>query len=265
MGPVPLWVEREDSAADVLLDDFEKLGSSNHDDLFRIQNGRLHFGMRLGDVSRGLAGAEAVAAVVGKARDPVVRTSFWHVYAGALRVAAEYPSALEASDRALREIETFDLSFARAHVYLTKAGVYAGLGAYADALVFLEKAGQIGHETRDVYLQMNERTLRCRVCLLQGDFERAARAVDSSSSHVASSGQYAEFLACKALVRGVLASDEAADALLTDAEQRSRENEATSLCACVRALLALREDALVSKKAHCWECAAPQTDTFGTH
>jgi ATP/maltotriose-dependent transcriptional regulator MalT len=235
-------VELEDSGADGLLDEFEKLGSANQEDLLRIQNGRLHFGMRLGDVTRGLAGAEAVAAVVDRARDPVVRTSFWHVYAGALRVAAEYAKALEASDRALREIETFDLSFARAHVYLTRAGVYAGLGAYADALVHLSKARRIGDQNGDVYLQMNERTLSCRVYLLQGDFERAERAIESSWAHVASSGQCAEFMACKALIRGVSGSPEDARALLADAERTSKENEASSLCACVRALLALRDE-----------------------
>ena len=242
-------VEREDRAAEGFLSDFEIASGTEVDDLLRMQNGRLHLGMRIGSLSASLSGAAAVASVVSQARDPVVRTSFWHVYAGALRVAGDYAGALAASDRALDEITTFDLDFARAHVYLTRAGVYTGIGAYGDALTLLDQAAEIGQQNGDTYLQMSERTLRCRAHLLDGDLQSAVRATDLAGD-ITSSGQHAEFLACRALILAMTGVD-TKDALevLSQAEARSSENEASCLCACVRSLLILDQDASSAKEA----------------
>jgi LuxR family transcriptional regulator, maltose regulon positive regulatory protein len=232
-------VEQEDRAAEELLDQFENLGATIADDALRLQNGRLHYGMRLGTLGRALGETDAVKALVAEARDPVVRTSFWHVYAGALRVAADYDRALDASDRALHEIDTFDLTFARAHIYLTRAGVFLGIGDYNAATQLLANAADIGRRTGDVYVQMNERALRCRLHLLTGHLDRASETVDISWSHVTSSGQYAEFVACRALVLALSAHEgERALKQLEEAEKLSEENEARCLCACVRALVA---------------------------
>jgi ATP/maltotriose-dependent transcriptional regulator MalT len=237
-------IENEDDAAVSLLEQFEQMRGSAVDDQVRAQNGRLHVGMRLGSLNHGLSGAEAVAGIVSEARDPVVRTSFWHVYAGALRAAGAYASAQQAVDRALDEIETFDLDFARAHVLLTRASACAGLRAYEGALALLDDVAEVGKRNGDTYLQMSERTMRCRVCLLLGDVAGAARATDAMWEQVASSGQHAEFLACRALALGMAPSQrEHPLGVLAEAEQRSRENEAVLLCRCVRALLSFDHDA----------------------
>jgi ATP/maltotriose-dependent transcriptional regulator MalT len=236
-------IENEDDVAVTLLKEFEEMSGGTVDDLARVQNGRLHVGMRLGVLSQGLSGAEAVANVIAEARDPIVRTSFWHVYAGALRAAGAYVSAEDASDKALHEIATFDLDFAWAHVHLTRAGVYAGIGAYEDALALLDEIARIGKRNGDTYLQVSERTMRCRIYLLLRDIVNAVRATDVAWPHVVSSGQYAEFLACRALAVGMLPTQhENPFEILGEAEQRSRENEASCLCACVRALLTLDRD-----------------------
>jgi ATP/maltotriose-dependent transcriptional regulator MalT len=237
-------MEKEDDAAVSLLERFENISGGAIDDLARVQSGRLHFGMRLGTVSHGLSGAEAVANVMAEARDPAVRASFWHGYAGALRVSAAYSQALEASDRALQDISRFDLDFARAHVYVTRAGVYTGMEAYDQALALLDEIGRIGRQTNDIYLQMNERMIRCRIHLLNDDVLTAVRITDVVWPHLASSGQSAEFLACRALTLGMLADGrEDPFEVLEDAERRSRENEASTLCMCIRALLTLDGDA----------------------
>jgi hypothetical protein len=104
-------IEQEDEAAEALLTEFETLCRSDPEDVLRLQNGRLHFGMRIGSNYRGLAGVEAAAAVAEAATDPVIRISFWHIYAGALRLSAAYDDALAVSDIALRETDEFDLAF----------------------------------------------------------------------------------------------------------------------------------------------------------
>jgi DNA-binding CsgD family transcriptional regulator/tetratricopeptide (TPR) repeat protein len=236
-------MEQEDDTAVTLLEEFERSAGVAVDDLVRVQTGRLHLGTRLGTLSHGLSGAEAVAGVVDEARDPAVRASFWHVYAGALRAAAAYEPALQATERALEEIERFDLDFARAHVYVTQAGVYLGMAAHDEALKLLDEVGRIGVKTNDVFLQMNERMLRSRIHLLSDDVLNAVRVTEVSWPHLASSGQSAEFLACRALALGMMTdlSEDPFD-LLVDAERRSRESEAALLCTCVRSLLTLDGD-----------------------
>ena len=159
-------VEQEDDAAAALLADYENLQATGGDDLLRLQNGRLHLGMRLGSVVTGLHGAEAVADVVSEARDPTVRAAFWHVYAGALRLAARYDEALAASDRAIEEIEEFDLRFARSYLATTRALVYMGLSTYDEASAELDLAAKLAARTGDAYIDLSTRAGRCRLLLL---------------------------------------------------------------------------------------------------
>jgi LuxR family maltose regulon positive regulatory protein len=237
-------VEQEDEAAEAFLAEFQILCRSDPEDVLRLQNGRLHFGMRIGSNYRGLAGVEAAAAVAEAASDPVVRLSFWHVYAGALRLSATYDEALAVSDIALREADEFDLTFARAHVYLTRSAIYTGLGRYADALALLSDVAAVARQTGDTFLQMNERALRCRANLLDRDIESAAEAVDGPFTQMTSSGQYSEILALRALIRGMTEDATEAVILLDEARTASRENEATSLSVCVEALLELDQENL---------------------
>ena len=232
-------VEQEDDAAETLLADLEALGQSYPEDVLRLQNGRLHFGMRMGSAYRGLAGAEAAAAVAREATDPVIRISFWHVYAGALRVSAAYDEALAVSDIALREAESFDLTFARAHVYLTRSAIYTGLGRYTDAFALLSAVEIVARQTADAYLQMNERALRCRAHLLNRDVASAAAAVDGPFTQLTSSGQYSEILSLRALIGGMTGDTREATHMLEEAREVSRENEAIALNTCVAALLDL--------------------------
>jgi ATP/maltotriose-dependent transcriptional regulator MalT len=234
-------LEREDDSAAELLSQFEAMSGSSPDELVRIQNGRLHFGTRLGTLNYGLSGAGAVAAIVAEAKDPVVRASFWHVYAAALRAAADYSAAIEASDNALREITTFDLTFGRAHVYLIRAGALMGTGAYDEALALLDEAAHAAIRNGDTYLQMNERTSRCKLYLLTDQAVDAARVTDVEWSYAGSRGQFAEFLAARAVALSALGSTRQAVETLEEAEQVSRENEATALCTSVRSLFAVED------------------------
>jgi len=229
-------LEREDDAAAALLDEFEATSGSSPDELTRIQNGRLHFATRLGALSYGLAGAGAVADIVDEAKDPVVRASFWHVYAAARRAAADYPGALEASDRALREINTYDLHFGRAHVYLVRAGVLVGTGAYDEALGLLDEVAREATRNGDAFLQMGGQAIRCKLYLLLGQVADATRATETQWPRMNSRGQLAELLAMRAVALAAEGSRDLAGELLKRAESTSRENEALAICTSVRAL-----------------------------
>jgi len=234
-------IEQEDDAAVALLEEYELLREGAVDELVRLHTGRLLVGMRLGSLAQSLPGAEAVASFVESARDPAVRASFWHGYAGALRIAADYDRALEVTDTALREVAAFDLAFAKAHVYLTRAGVYASGGAYSEALALLDEVCHGQAADGDAFLQVNAQALRCRIFLSLGDIRSALRASAVSLPRVTSTGQYSEFLACRALALGLSSQWDAAFEVLRTAEASSCENEASTLCLCVRSLLALAQ------------------------
>jgi ATP/maltotriose-dependent transcriptional regulator MalT len=241
-------VDQEDDSAAELLEEFERVSGSSPDELVRIQNGRLHFGTRLGTLNYGLLGAEAVAGIVGEAKDPVVRASFWHVYGAACRAAADYPGALEATNNALREIATYDLSFGRAHVYLIRAGALTGTQEYDEAQALLDEVARIATRNGDAYLQRGELTNRCKLYLLMGEMADAAHIANTEWPSVGSRGQFAEFLATRAVALAAGGGGRAdANAALERAEGLSHENEASALCTSVRALFGLdQQNALIT-------------------
>ena len=149
-------------------------------------------------------------------------------------------------DIALKEADAFDLTFARAHVYLTRSAIYTGLGRYADAFALLSAVETVARQTADAYLQMNERALRCRAHLLIRDVASAAAAVDSPFTQLTSSGQYSEILSLRALIRGMTGDTREAIHLLEEAREVSRENEAIALNSCVAALLELDRENISS-------------------
>jgi DNA-binding CsgD family transcriptional regulator/tetratricopeptide (TPR) repeat protein len=233
-------LDRESDDAVERLSEFEHGSGSDADDLVRIQNGRLHLGMRLGSVASSLRGAEAVAKSVAEARDPVVRASFWHVYSGALRLSARYEEALAASERTEHEIDRFDLGFARAYVQLTRSLIYMGLSAYEEARAALDEAASMGSRTGDVFIQLSERVNRCRLLLLVGNTPEAVECTADAWPTNVTAGLLGEFLACRALAL-TRSGDVSAEPneLLELVEHTTKENEARALGHCARAQIDL--------------------------
>ena len=231
-------VEQEDDAAAALLAEYEELHGTDADDLLRLQNGRLHLGMRLGSVVMGLQGAEAVAEVVSEARDPAVRAAFWHVYAGALRLAARYDEALAASNRAIEEIEAFDLRFARSYLATTRALVHMGLCSYDEAAAELELAVNLASRTGDAYIDLSARAGQCRLLLLLDQPEEAVRCTSGEIPAHTAPGVTGEFIACRAiaLARCQTSLDEVLP-LIATIPAVTKENEANALATCARALV----------------------------
>ena len=168
MGALLVSVDQEDDSAAELLEEFERISGSSPDELVRIQNGRLHFGTRLGTRITACRVPKRSPESLTRPRILWCVRSFWHVYGAACRAAADYPGALEATNNALREIADYDLSFGRAHVYLIRAGALTGTAAYDEALALLDEVARIATRNGDPYLQRGERTNRCKIYLLIG-------------------------------------------------------------------------------------------------
>jgi DNA-binding CsgD family transcriptional regulator/tetratricopeptide (TPR) repeat protein len=231
-------LDRESDEATTLLSEFELASGSTADDILRIQNGRLHLGMRIGSVTVGLRGAEAIASLVTGARDPVVRASFWHVYSGALRLAARYDDALKAAEQAIGEIARFELGFARGYIEISRALAYMGVSDYDAAAASLDEAAIVARRTGDLFVEISEKINRCRLCLLLNQPEDALHATSGDWPDNMPLGLRGELLACRTLALSRPGMPGDASLQVSDVEVITRENEARALARVTHTLIA---------------------------
>lgn len=233
-------VELEQPEAHVLLEEFEAAGTGSVDDVVRIHNGRLYLATRFGPLEHAIAHARPIASLVPDARDPIVRLSFWHIYAASLRLAAHYGEAQGAVAEGLKQSRTFALDFAQPHMLVTNAAALIGVREFTQAAAILDQVQRISEKQSDEYLMMSTRALRCRLLLAEGSPDAALSATTGSLLRVSSKGQNSEFLASRALAFARLNELSRADELLKQASGLSKELEALSLCRWVHALLELQ-------------------------
>jgi LuxR family maltose regulon positive regulatory protein len=233
-------VELERPEAHVLLEDFVAAASGSVDDVVRIHNGRLYLGTRFGPLEHAIAHARPVTSLVADARDPIVRISFWHIYAAGLRLTAHYDEAEEAVAEGLKESRTFALDFAQPHLLLTNAAALIGVRGFTKAAAILDRVEKLNEKQTDEYLTMSTRAMRCRLLLTEGSPEAALSATSGSLLRVSSKGQKSEFLASRALAYARMGELSRAQELLNEADGLSGELEAVSLCRWANVLLQLQ-------------------------
>jgi ATP/maltotriose-dependent transcriptional regulator MalT len=234
-------VELERPEASSLLDDFEAAGTGSVDDVVRGHNGRLYLATRFGPLEHAIARARPVTSLVPDAGDPIVRLSFWHIYAASLRLAAHYDEAQEAVAEGLKESRAFALDFAQPHMLLTSAAALIGVRAFRQAAAILDRVQRSSERQADEYVTMSTRAMRCRLLLTEGSPEAALSATSGSLLRVSSRGQKAEFLASRALAYARIGKLNRARGLALEATRLSGELEAVSLCRWTNVLIDLQE------------------------
>jgi LuxR family maltose regulon positive regulatory protein len=233
-------VELEQPEAHVLLEDFEAAGTGSVDDVVRIHNGKLYLATRFGPLEHAIAHARPTTSLVPDAQDPIVRISFWHIYAASLRLAAHYNEAQNGVAEGLKQSRAFALDFAEPHMLVTKTAALIGVRGFTQAAAILDRVQRLSERQSDEYLMMNTRALRCRLLLMEGSPEAALSATSGSLLRVSSRGQNSEFLASRALAFARIGELGRAEELLKQAGELSRELEAVSLCRWAHALLELQ-------------------------
>jgi LuxR family transcriptional regulator, maltose regulon positive regulatory protein len=233
-------VELERPEASDLLDDFVAAGTGSVDDVVRVHNGRLYLATRFGPLEDAIARARPVTSLVPDAGDPIVRLSFWHIYAASLRLAAHYDEAQEAVAEGLKESRAFALDFAQPHMLLTSAAALIGVRAFRQAAAILDRVQRLSERQADEYLTMSTRAMRCRLLLTEGSPEAALSATSGSLLRVSSKGHKAEFLASRALAYARIGELNRARGLVNEATGLSGELEAVSLCRWTNVLLDLQ-------------------------
>ncbi len=242
-GQFIVAVELEERDAPDLLREYESLGSRTRDSEVRAANGRLMLAIRTGRIRETLLEVAPMIALVKHATDPIVRSSFWHVYGAALMLSADYVGALGAVDLAVDEINSFYIDFARPHAYVNRVASHIGLKHFDQANVVLTEMEALAHERGDIYLTMNAMTLRCRLLLSEGSPDRALAATRASWPRVPSLSQQAEFMATRGAAFACTGNPKKALELIHHAEELSCQLEPRLLSDWARVLVLLAVEA----------------------
>jgi ATP/maltotriose-dependent transcriptional regulator MalT len=233
-------IEIEDPAASTLLSEFIEVGTRDRDTTVRTANGELLLAIRTGGLTHAIPECAAVTSLVSEANDPIVRSSFWHVYAAALMVAARYSEALEAVEEALKEIEHSYIDFARPYVLVNRVAANIGLRRLRNAEEALTAVERFARERPgDCDLEINAKALRCRLRLQQGAPDEALEATAGGWSRPPSQGLRAEFLATRGMALACGGKIEDARSAVERAQAMSGHVEPQLLCQWTRAVCAL--------------------------
>jgi LuxR family transcriptional regulator, maltose regulon positive regulatory protein len=173
---------------------------------------------RFGAGYAGQLDVEESLHALSRVDDPRARSSLTFSTAYALALRGEYRQAADYAALAERDVDEFDLEFARPHGHGTVALVALGLrrfGLAARRLQLVEDAARarpLGHHV------LNARIIRIRLALQTGEFERARQLSLAPATEPAIQSLHGEYLAIRALALAVLgdevgARDNATEAL----------------------------------------------------
>ena len=227
------------------------LGSEDPTDFVRLANGRMVFAMRNG---RGIK-PELLSAIhrLPKVDDPLIRSSFLHVWSCVLTFMGKYDEALEATEQQLREADQYRLAFVLPHAHLRRAVAFRGLRRFRDAVGSLQEARR-HRDKSDDYVAVFSDSTRIGLYLAIDDVEAALR-MNEPTATSASTDAVAELIAVRALALACAdRHDEAKDAA-TRAARLSSAAEPRLLCKLAAAISALarkapRSSALVAEAFH---------------
>lgn len=170
--------------------------------------------------------------------DPRARSSFTYSLAAALALKSEYREALELAHQTHREIDAFDLEFARPHSNWNLAFIHMGLRRFGAAERHLQLVEDASRERPLGHHVLNARILRIRMALHTGEFERALELVEMPATEATIPSLHAEYFGMQALTYAVAGDRARVASLAAAAVERSTVIEVKALAAAARAIAA---------------------------
>ncbi len=189
-------IELEQADCAEVLSRLEALGSDTATDAVRIANGRMLSAIRDGS---GIE-PELFSAVhrLPRVNDPLVRSSFLHVWSYVLTLTGRYAEALEATDQQLQDAEQYRLEFVLPHTQIRRAVALRGLRKFRNALDCLNKAQQ-DRSAIDDYVALAARSARIGIYLAMGNLEASLDIAEPNLPTLAPANAVAELMATRAL------------------------------------------------------------------
>lgn len=197
---------------------------------------RLLLASRIGGLDEALRQGEAARSLVALVDDPLIRTSFLHVFGAALAIAARYDEASAFCGEAVAEATQYRLRFALPHAYVNRAVAEFGRRNFRLAGRILREAEALGSQTGDVHTGMNVAAARLRLGLAQGNMMDQHVEIDATTRETSTPTMLSEYLGSAALVLACQGEHARAADLANRVEQASRFLEGRSLAAWARVI-----------------------------
>jgi LuxR family maltose regulon positive regulatory protein len=226
-----------------VLDQFLSRQPDSAEDVLRAANAR----MMVASATRGLGEAlefamEALAAL-DHAHDPLIMTSFINNLSRSLSLQARYLEAGSLADRLVADAKQAKLDFVLPHAYVAKAVALIGSCNYTEAETMLRQAERLADDLGDQHNVLDAKNVRAKRLIAIHDFSHALRLLAHLDTTTVAKTMSAEFLATQGLGHACLGQAAKANECLVRAESLSSFPEITSLVACARGVLRLRETA----------------------
>jgi LuxR family maltose regulon positive regulatory protein len=177
-----------------------------------------------------------------QAEDPRARTSFLYGAAFALAQQAQYDQASEWLRRAEKDIEEFDLEFARPHALWLAALVKLGLRHFGQAERLLQSLEDLADQREDPHHTLNARSLRARLLLQTGKREEALALTNWTCPDDTYPSWEGEFLATRAIALAATNDLDGALDIADRATSTSRMIEVRGLVAASKSIVAARKN-----------------------
>jgi ATP/maltotriose-dependent transcriptional regulator MalT len=173
------------------------LGTDDARDQVRIANGQMLLAIRTGAA----IDPRLLSAVYRLPRvdDPLIRSSFRHVWCCVLTLTGRYQEALEATQQQFDEAAEYRLAFVLPHAHIRHSLALRGLRRFREALNHLADA-QHDRDSSDDHIAISAESARIGVHLATGDFDAAVDILEPYPAQVgAADAVVAEFVATRAL------------------------------------------------------------------
>lgn len=219
--------------------ELEAIVDPRPEDRLRVFIARQHLA-RLGDGLYDLRVEGATAAhLLALTTDPWVRSGWGNTYGYTLMLQAHYQEAREVLVAALRDVDTFGLTFGRPYIAWSLASVELGLRHFARADTLLRRVEQHAEENNNFHLQLNARVLRARLCLAQQRPKEALAVTSDDFETFPTKAMHGEYLATRSLVLAVIGDTANALTTANTANNLTGAVETRIMCAAVEAVAAL--------------------------
>ena len=207
-------------ATDVLAD-LDALVLDSPDDQVRAAAVKLTNALRAGELENAAEAASLVMVSLERAVNPLIITSFLHVFSNASSSAGRYEQGLELAAQLLSLGNEHRLDFVRPFGVIDRAIGHLGVRSFAQALHDIERTATLA--PTDVHIQGNLAALRCRLLLATA---RASSAVEATKQGFLGEALpvplRSELLAYQALAHACTGDASQSRTVLSEAEEVSR-------------------------------------------
>ena len=231
-------IDGHDADALTIFDRIQGVGDKRPEHALRVHNGKAVIALDI-ECNARVASRECEIAIgmLPNVRDPLMRTTFLHIYAHVLVAVGEYERALDVAERQIVEAESSGLEFARDHSLLSCLGALIGLRRTRAARQMIADLERDASSATD-HIRRNTNLLKARLRIALGDLAGAKILLERPTE--ALGARWPEQLAYRGLVMAALGDDDAARTVLLEARQVSTKHDAVAVTKMGEAILATR-------------------------